>query len=92
MRPVRRVAVRGPGPCCTGRCHLPGEACPFVAALHAPRAARPEPLTRRLRRQLRALARAARCWLDVFNQYRTHHSWLYAARIAYGIAFRGLPF
>lgn len=28
----------------------------------------------------------------VWFQYRRAHSWAYAARIAYGIAFRGLPF
>jgi hypothetical protein len=31
-------------------------------------------------------------FLRVFAQYRRHHSTAYAARIAYGIAFRGLPF
>ena len=28
----------------------------------------------------------------VFLQYRRHHGIAYAARIAYGIAFKGLPF
>lgn len=43
--------------------------------------------------------RAADAWLlkwaqfrKVYAQYRPHHSANYAARIAYGVAFRGLPF
>ncbi len=31
-------------------------------------------------------------FLLVFNLYRKHHSMRYAVRIAYGCAFRGLPF
>ena len=45
------------------------------------------------------LIRAADAWLlkwgearKVYAQYRPHHSATYAARIAYGVAFRGLPF
>lgn len=31
-------------------------------------------------------------FLQVFNLYRRHHSPIYAARIAYGITFKSLPF
>jgi hypothetical protein len=31
-------------------------------------------------------------FLSVFKLYRRHHSVIYSARIAYGIAVRGLPF
>lgn len=30
--------------------------------------------------------------IDIYRQYRCVHSPLYSAKIAYGIAFRGLPF
>ena len=31
-------------------------------------------------------------FLKTWRLYSRHHSTLYAARLAYGIAFRGLPF
>lgn len=31
-------------------------------------------------------------FIKVWRQYARHHSAAYAARIAYGIAFKGLPF
>lgn len=31
-------------------------------------------------------------FVNVYRQYRPGHSTAYAARIAFGIAFRGLPF
>lgn len=34
----------------------------------------------------------ARTFLDVYRQYRPHHSAHVAYRIAYGIAYKGLPF
>jgi hypothetical protein len=42
-----------------------------------------------------AASRTARCcveFAEVWWQYRRAHSWRYAARIAYEIAFRGCPF
>ena len=33
-----------------------------------------------------------RNFLNVYRLYRSHHPRMYAARIAYGIVFRGLPF
>jgi hypothetical protein len=42
-----------------------------------------------------AVSRAARACAEfatVWWQYRRAHSWRYAARIAFDIAFRGLPF
>lgn len=35
---------------------------------------------------------ALREFARIYRQYRASHSALYAARIAYGCAFRGLPF
>jgi hypothetical protein len=35
---------------------------------------------------------ALRDFIAVYRLYRRHHSIAYAARIAYGCAFRGLPF
>jgi hypothetical protein len=34
----------------------------------------------------------AREFIQVFRLYSRHHSPLYAARIAYGVAFKHLPF
>lgn len=31
-------------------------------------------------------------FLNVYRQYRKFHSRMYALRIAYGVAFKGLPF
>lgn len=31
-------------------------------------------------------------FIAIFNLYRRAHSWVYAARIAYGVAFKSLPF
>lgn len=31
-------------------------------------------------------------FLAVYRMYRKHHSAMYAARIAYGIVFKALPF
>jgi hypothetical protein len=31
-------------------------------------------------------------FIQVFRLYARHHSYSYAARIAFGVAFRGLPF
>ena len=31
-------------------------------------------------------------FVSIFKLYRQHHSPIYAARIAYGIAFKSLPF
>lgn len=31
-------------------------------------------------------------FLSVYRMYRKHHSAMYAARIAYGIVFKALPF
>lgn len=36
--------------------------------------------------------KSLRLFLSAYTAYRTCHSPLYAVRIAYGIAFRGLPF
>ncbi len=33
-----------------------------------------------------------RAFVSVWLAYRKHHSWAYAARIAYGIAFQNIPF
>lgn len=40
---------------------------------------------------LTAMTRLREFWC-VFKLYSRHHSPIYAARIAYGIAFKGLPF
>ena len=33
-----------------------------------------------------------RDFITTYRQYRKHHGVIYSARIAYGCAFRGLPF
>jgi hypothetical protein len=35
---------------------------------------------------------ACSVWVDTYSQYRAHHSPFYAARMAYGIVFKGWPF
>jgi hypothetical protein len=57
---------------------------------------RTHPLTLNLRtRFIRwAAKKEGQCreFIKVYRQYRAQHSRRYAARIAYGIAFNGLPF
>lgn len=31
-------------------------------------------------------------FIDVMRLYSRHHSFIYSARIAYGVVFKGLPF
>jgi hypothetical protein len=39
-----------------------------------------------------AAVKQFREFVGVFLQYARHHNPIYAARLAYGIAYRGLPF
>lgn len=57
---------------------------------------RTHPLTLTLRTRVTRWAakkeRQCREFIKVYRQYRAQHSRRYAARIAFGIAFNGLPF
>jgi hypothetical protein len=39
-----------------------------------------------------SLTRRLVTFVEVYREYREHHNRRYAARIAHGIAFRGIPF